>query len=213
MESLLETDLAWQLGVDSTSQLTAITLPSETGTSVEQFLEKLKSYKTSKKPASLPVDIFNQDFGWVFGYYRNTYLSSSRETLTVRKLMDEIPEFEGQPLSDLKFTLSLARKFRLIPRTFPDNVLYRSISPEYVAGRELGTRSAVYNCSRLQGPDFPRHTYWHELFAVNSFYTDAHGVFITVNRPFKVTNTPVSQIRQLAADWVHGRLEQLLGTN
>lgn len=170
----------------------SVVLPADTEDQAEDLIRRL-SLSQGGEAATIPLV---DDGRW------DEYIKNARrqELLIASKWHETLPPILGQPINDDETILAIARKLGLVPRLDRDNFLYKTGGFEYVAGLERGVRRSVYNCFRLTDPRVPKHTYWHELLASNSFATEAKQIAITMHKPYRITNGWDSKLRYWISD-------------
>lgn len=160
---------------------------------LELLLQKLTEYKSIQNEVTIPILGGKDEF--LAGHIVNNVDSFNLKDLKAR--LQNLPQFEGQPINDKKVIIMLASRLGTLPRRFPDNYLYKSSIPDQLYQGEQGYVSVVYNCFKIHGANLPNNTYWHEAFAGDNFSSYINGVAITVNKAFHETINPLSKFRNL----------------
>lgn len=161
----------------------------------ETIINSLTKFKTSGEQATIPLVVTPVNFE---GNETLDYRTMTR----VKAKVEQFPKIEEEPLVNNSggkrgVVVEVATRLGLLPpRTSPDNYVYISNRPEYSTGLEESIVRVVYNCFEIKGPNLPKHTYWHEVFAGDAFRSYMDAVVITVNKSFSPTNTLLGKLGQ-----------------
>ena len=165
---------------------------SEETQQADDFLVRLKTYASTGKAGTFRV---RDERNRLINHHQ---VDNYQQLERLKVKLENLPNFEGEPINNKGVILALARKLKVLPRRFPDNYVYETGSaPEYVSGKEEGRMSAVYNCFKINFPGLPYQIYWHEIYAGDNFSSYVEGVVITVNKSFSETISPISRLKQL----------------